>query len=154
VSSQKRFPESETFYASCVARDGDAILLCGPSGSGKSTLALQLMERGFSLVSDDRVQMNGRLVSPPSALEGLLEVRGVGIIRTPFVTNARVILKVLLGMQGDRLPTPEKDQQTGAVVLHINGCLPGDSSRVMAAFQACRGTYDWVTGAGGDTAGI
>ena len=154
MSSQKRFPESETFYASCVAHDGDAILLCGPSGSGKSMLALQLMERGFSLVSDDRVLLDGPLVSPPSALKGLLEVRGVGILRTPFVTNARVILKVLLGMQGDRLPTPEKDPQTGAVVLHINGCLPGDSSRVMAAFQACRGTYDWVTGAGGGTAAI
>ena len=45
---------SENLHASCVASDGRAVLIAGPSGSGKSDLALRLMDRGFTLVSDDR----------------------------------------------------------------------------------------------------
>ncbi|GAN90321.1 HPr kinase/phosphorylase [Gluconobacter thailandicus] len=154
VSSRQRFPDTENFHASCVARDGKAILLCGPSGAGKSILALQLIEAGFSLVSDDRVVMRGEYVSPPAALAGLLEVRGVGILRTSFVTNARVILKVFLGDAGARLPAPERDKETGAVVLHLNGSFPGDLCRIVAAFRACCGAYEWHAGAGGDVPGL
>ena len=34
--------------------DGRAVLIAGPSGSGKSDLALRLLDRGFTLVSDDQ----------------------------------------------------------------------------------------------------
>ncbi|OAG74221.1 HPr kinase [Gluconobacter japonicus] len=154
VSSRQRFPDSENFHASCVARDGKAILLCGPSGVGKSILALQLIETGFSLVSDDRVVMKGPYAGPPPELAGLLEVRGVGLLKTSFVTNARVILKVFLGEAGERLPASERDEKTGAVILYLNGSFPGDLSRVVAAFKACCGEYQWCVGAGADVAGL
>ena len=45
---------AETVHASTVAIDGRAVLISGPSGSGKSDLALRLIDRGFTLVSDDQ----------------------------------------------------------------------------------------------------
>lgn len=148
MSSWQRFPDEENIHASCVAREGKAILLCGPSGAGKSLLALQLIEAGFSLVADDRVLVRAGYAAPPLALRGLLEVRGVGILKTSFVTNARVILKVFLGEEGTRLPEAERDLTTGAVILRLNGSLPGDSMRLIAAFRACCGEYEWHAGAG------
>ena len=41
-------------HASCVAKDGQGLVLIGPSGSGKSTLAMALSEAGFKFLSDDR----------------------------------------------------------------------------------------------------
>jgi HPr kinase/phosphorylase len=82
---------SPTVHASAVLVGARAVLIRGPSGSGKSQLARQLIEmRGNGvaftrLVGDDRVHLeaaNGRLlVRPADALAGLLEVRGVGLIR-------------------------------------------------------------------------
>lgn len=61
------------------------VLLTGDSGSGKSDLALALIDRGHLLVADDAVELvacDGRLSGlSPQALEGLIEVRGVGLVR-------------------------------------------------------------------------
>ena len=71
-------------HASTVAIDGRAVLISGPSGSGKSDLALRLLDRGFTLVSDDQtiVRADGdRLIaSAPPTIAGKLEVRGIGIV--------------------------------------------------------------------------
>ncbi len=40
-------------HASCVERDGKAMLMTGESGSGKSTLAAMLGERGWRLLGDE-----------------------------------------------------------------------------------------------------
>ncbi len=40
-------------HASCVERDGRAIIMTGESGSGKSTLAAMLGERGWRLMGDE-----------------------------------------------------------------------------------------------------
>jgi hypothetical protein len=40
-------------HATCVAREGRGILLCGDSGAGKSTLAYACSRRGWTYVSDD-----------------------------------------------------------------------------------------------------
>ncbi len=45
---------AETIHSSTVATDGRAVLITGPSGSGKSDLTLRLLDRGFTLVSDDQ----------------------------------------------------------------------------------------------------
>ncbi len=74
-------------HATCVARDGNAVLLCGASGAGKSDLALRLLDADWQLVSDDRVHLQhtrGAIVtSSIPAIRGLLEVRGLGIVTVP-----------------------------------------------------------------------
>src|SRR3546814_11301183 len=69
----------QAVHASCVALDGRAVLLMGASGSGKSDLALRLIDRGWSLVSDDYVTLEcrgGKLVAaPPEQIAGRMEVR-------------------------------------------------------------------------------
>ena len=72
------------------------ILIRGPSGAGKSRLAFDLILAGRAgqipptqLVGDDRLLLaaeDGRLVVRPAAeLEGLIEIRGLGIRRCDFV---------------------------------------------------------------------
>jgi hypothetical protein len=42
-------------HASCIAQGENGLALLGPSRSGKSTLAMALTQRGFRLISDDRI---------------------------------------------------------------------------------------------------
>src|ERR1700733_9775941 len=62
-----------------------AVLLRGPSGAGKSDLALRLIEAGGRLVADDQTHLakSGRalVATSPKPLAGLIEVRGIGIVR-------------------------------------------------------------------------
>jgi HPr kinase/phosphorylase len=98
-------------HASCVAINGRALLIKGPSGSGKSGLALQLMGFGARLVADDQtlLQRDGdRIVaSCPTSLFGLIEARGMGILRTESAVDAEVVLVVdLAEICTDRMPPP------------------------------------------------
>ena len=72
-------------HATAVAIDGRALLLRGPSGAGKSDLALRLIDAGARLIADDQSVLRregGRLLAAvPAAIAGLIEVRGVGILR-------------------------------------------------------------------------
>jgi serine kinase of HPr protein (carbohydrate metabolism regulator) len=105
---------SETLHASTVARDGRAVLIAGPSGSGKSDLSLRLIDRGFTLVSDDQtvVQKRGdRLnASPPATILGKMEVRGLGIIDMPFLADVPVALVVELTSDIQRLPDDSRQR--------------------------------------------
>ena len=89
-----RLLSSETVHASTVASDGRAVLISGPSGSGKSDLALRLLDRGFTLVSDDQtiVRRDGdRLVaSAPPTIKGKLEIRGIGIVEMDTIEDVPV----------------------------------------------------------------
>lgn len=87
------------------------MLLRGPSGSGKSDLALRLIDGGARLVADDQVEVavdEDRLVArAPATIAGLLEVRGVGILRVPSVAEAVIGLVIDLAATAeavDRLP--------------------------------------------------
>jgi serine kinase of HPr protein (carbohydrate metabolism regulator) len=99
---------AETIHASSVARDGRAVLITGPSGSGKSDLALRLLDRGFSLVSDDQtlVKRDGdRLVATaPPNIAGKLEVRGIGIVDVDQVSDVPIGLIVELTSEIQRMP--------------------------------------------------
>jgi HPr kinase/phosphorylase len=95
-------------HATCVAIGGRAVLLMGVSGSGKSDLALRLIDRGATLVSDDQTlvsAMDGTLIAtPPDAIAGLIEVRGIGIVPLPFLARAPVALAVRLDEPVVRMP--------------------------------------------------
>ncbi len=102
-----------TMHGTSVLISGAGVLLRGRSGAGKSDLALRLIDCGAVLIADDRVEVRmdqGRVVaSAPAILAGLLEVRGVGILRLPFAPMAELHLVVDLVEPGavDRLPEPE-----------------------------------------------
>lgn len=81
----------------------------GQAGSGKSALALDLLSRGATLVSDDRTVLtrDGEVVvaSSPPAISGLIEARGVGILRADRCKSARLCAVVELDMvEAERLP--------------------------------------------------
>ena len=100
---------SETLHASCVAKEGRAILISGRSGSGKSDLALRLIDRGAVLVSDDYTivrRVGGRLVATaPPNIAGKMEVRGLGILEFPTEPDTPVCLIADLNREVERLPT-------------------------------------------------
>ena len=100
-------------HSSCVAIKGRAILLAGAPGSGKSDLALRLMREGAELVADDQTLLRceeGQLIaSPPPSIEGLIEIRHVGLVKMPFLPRASVAFYVdlvSLDAELDRLPEP------------------------------------------------
>ena len=118
-----RLLSSETIHASTVASDGRAVLISGPSGSGKSDLALRLLDRGFTLVSDDQtiVRRDGdRLVaSAPPTIEGKLEIRGIGIVEMDTVNDVPVALFVELTSEIMRLPDDRRERPVLGVNLPL-----------------------------------
>ena len=114
---------AETVHASTVATDGRAVVILGPSGSGKSDLALRLLDRGFTLVSDDQtvVKKDGeRLVaSAPPNIAGKLEIRGIGIVEMETVTNIPVALLVELTSEIQRLPDENRERPLLGVKLPL-----------------------------------
>jgi HPr kinase/phosphorylase len=101
------------------------MILRGPSGAGKSLLALELIDeweaRGLDakLVSDDRIDIEasgGRLAMlAPKAIEGLVELRGRGIVSRPFVAKSAVHLVV------DLVDTLERMVEEDALVTELEG---------------------------------
>ncbi len=109
-----RLLSSESLHASTVAVGGRAVLITGPSGAGKSDLALRLLDRGFSLVSDDQtiVSRDGdRLIaSAPATIAGKLEIRGIGIVEMDTVADVPVALVVELTSEVTRMPDDSRER--------------------------------------------
>ncbi len=102
-------PAPLILHATCVALNDRAVLITGASGSGKSALALQLMAAGGTLVADDRTELvsDGATLtaSCPTPLRGLIEARGVGLLRADPAGPVQVTLAVDLDKtETDRLP--------------------------------------------------
>ena len=114
---------AETVHASTVAVDGRAILITGPSGSGKSDLTLRLLDRGFTLVSDDQtlVRRSGdRLIaSAPATIAGKLEIRGIGIVEMDTVKDVPLALIVELTGELLRLPDDSRERPILGVALPL-----------------------------------
>lgn len=124
-----------TSVALKLGRGWRAVLLRGPSGAGKSDVALRLVEAGGRLVADDQTHLarTGRAViaTAPSSLAGLIEVRGIGIVK---LGRGQLIARAPLGLlvdlvppgQVERMPEPASEK-----VLDID--LP---RLVLAPFEA------------------
>lgn len=91
-------------HATGLVLDKIGLILRGPSGSGKSLLALSLLDeweirgRPARLVSDDRVDIavvgDGLVMYPPKIIEGLIELRGRGLVSRPFAASSPVHLVI------------------------------------------------------------
>jgi HPr kinase/phosphorylase len=122
------------------------VLLLGPPGSGKSDLALRLLDCGFMLVADDRVEIEDGVARPPPALAGLLEVRGLGILRLPHVQSARLALAVELA-EPPRLPVPARHAELGLPLVAVDARSPSAAQRVALALDCALGRITQIAGA-------
>lgn len=112
---------SETHHASCVAIQGRGLLILGSSGTGKSALALQLMAYGAELVADDRTilkRQNGELIAYcPAAIAGVIEARGIGLLRATATGPVPLAGAVDLGrIETARLPEPRVFEALGCAI--------------------------------------
>ena len=91
---------SSQIHATCVALPEGGVLLRGESGAGKSDLALRLIDGGARLVADDRTELtreDDRLIArAPASIAGLIEARGMGILRLPPEKLAPEVAVVLI----------------------------------------------------------
>lgn len=106
--------------ATCVAIAGRGVLIEGSPGSGKSSLALALIDRGAALVGDDGILLklrDGQLWAlPPPAIDGLLEIRNVGLAKLP-AEAAPVALALRLDPEAPRfVETAERIELAGAEI--------------------------------------
>ena len=127
--------EHRTVHGSSVSISGRAALIVGPSGSGKSALALDLMSRGAVLISDDRTVMSRRgndlVVTAPSAIAGMIEARGIGILNAEYEESATLAVVVDLSSRAEvRLPPRKIVEYLGVDVDLVSG---GDVPGVAAA---------------------
>jgi HPr kinase/phosphorylase len=99
---------SETIHATSVAIDGHGVLILGPSGSGKSDLALRLIDRGAVLISDDytiaSAQDDRLILDAPENIEGVMEIRHLGLVETAFVSAVPARLAIQLAVAPLRMP--------------------------------------------------
>ena len=114
-------------HGTAVRFEGKGLLIKGPSGSGKSDLALRLIDKGAVLVRDDqqliRQTDKGLEMATPERLQGLLEVRGVGIVQVPYEVTCQMEMIVTLKERKDidRLPNTQFDKYFGIQIPKI--CL-------------------------------
>jgi len=104
----------ERLHATCVALDTPAgpmaVLLRGPAGAGKSGLALRLIDEGGRLVADDQVEVSREgerlLARAPAELDGLLELRGFGLVEVPRLAEAPLgfVVDLVAAAEVERLP--------------------------------------------------
>ena len=149
----------QSIHGSCVARDGAGVLLLGPSGCGKSDLTLRLLSRGFVLVADDQVVIEDGFASPAPTLAGLLEVRGLGIVRLQYAAPARLALAAELvrfpwkppsgsderGSQ--RLPQPQTHPQFDLPLITIDAFAASAPDRIGLALDCALGRRAQFAGA-------
>lgn len=137
------------YHASAIMLEGRAIMLTGAAGSGKSSLALQLIEHyGATLIGDDRLILSvdgaGIHVAPHATLAGLLELRGLGLMRLPYAPSAP--LGLVINLQEDAPPRlAEADYFTFAdesvPLLAMRGADATTALRIKYAAQALKNGF-------------
>ena len=134
-------------HGTAIAIDGSAVLLRGPSGAGKSDLGLRLIDAGGRLIADDQSELRrigGTIaVRAPAAIAGLLEVRGLGILRlaaaadVPLLLIADLVAPEVL----ERLPERHSETILG-VTVPVMSLAPFEASaaaKLRLALNAIRG---------------
>ena len=144
-----------------MAIAGRGVLLRGPSGAGKSDLALRLIDAGAVLIADDQTIAEpapdaspdgALLLSPPPAIAGVLEVRGLPIMAVPYATAVplRLVVDLVAPDAVVRLPVPRTVDVLGHLVPGV-ALAPFEASapiKVRLAAAAAAGdkiTFDGQT---------
>ena len=111
-------------HATTIDIAGLGVLILGEVGAGKSDLALRLIADGALLVADDQTWIEvvdgGLRASAPPSIEGLMEQRGVGIVRAPTKRATRLRLAVSLSTAVDRMPEPRTWSLPNTVEPHLS----------------------------------
>lgn len=139
---------------------GLGILIVGDSGIGKSEVALELIRRGHRLVTDDAVNIrniDGKLLGKsPYVTEGMIEVRGLGIIDVPslyglssiqeekFIDFAIKLEKWEQGKNYERLGTDTKFMEILGVNIKeiVLPVMPGRNIAVIIETAAVNHRYN------------
>ncbi|MEM6857692.1 MAG: serine kinase [Pseudomonadota bacterium] len=138
--------DSQIVQASAVAINGRCVLIEGEPGTGKSSLALALISRGAQLIGDDGVYLSRReadgnacvCASPPPNIEGLIEVRGVGLMTRPLAPPTPVALVLSLAAKTERLPESLKHRSWLGCAIPVLPFAPGSiapAERALAALE-------------------
>ncbi len=160
MTSAESVRSGATVHAGCVARrqggSWSGVLLTGPPGAGKSDLMLRLVERGWSLLADDRVRLwttGGVLYGrAPETLAGLIEVRGLDVARLLRRELTRIGLVAAClphGAAFERLPEPRTETLAGVELprLDLNALEPSAPRKLELALARAGRRLD--SGAGG-----
>ena len=88
------------------------------------------------------------MVRPPDTLAGLLEVRGLGVMRLPFLGAARLVLVAeLTAGPVPRLPEPRRDDLLHLPTIAIDP-RPASAAQLLAlAFDSVTGRATQSVGA-------
>lgn len=129
----------EPIHASAFAYEGMGCMLIGDSGTGKSRLVAEAILQGAHLIADDQVRLcnlNNHLVaSPVPELCGVLELRGLGLVKglvkmRDAVHSYPIHLVAELDVAADtRLPDPQSRDYLGIKVPFLR-LLPAPSTSV------------------------
>ena len=116
---------SDTLHASAFAYQGAGCLVLGPSGSGKSRLVAEALTMGAKLVADDQVILSPMMgfvgAAPHPNLQGVLEFRGLGLIRLADTLTKHVLhLAIELDPTADaRAVEPEEREFLGVKLPYL-----------------------------------
>ncbi|HEY0123113.1 MAG TPA: HPr kinase/phosphorylase [Rhizobium sp.] len=124
--------EVTNIHGTAIVVATTGLLFLGPSGIGKSSLAFSCLAAAkplglfAALVADDRVlvsERNGHVIAEcPPTIAGLMEVRGTGILRIPYISPVLIHFAVLPvdPATAERLPDEnERIDVTEAISLPV-----------------------------------
>ena len=124
-------PQKIIVHGSAVAMQCEdfapaAVLLRGVSGSGKSDLSFRLIEAGGRLICDDQVKLEIRhekIITADSveSIRGLMEVRGIGLLKFPVSkpTQLRLVVDLVSREEVPRMPEWETEDILGIPVVRL-----------------------------------
>jgi len=143
-------------HATAIAIDAHAILIRGPSGCGKSDLALRMIDQGATLIADDRCDLDIRpdqvIVSSPDSIAGMIEIRGLGIIKTGAGQCAPVALIVDLvdssdKVDIDRMPENSACNEYGPSIpiIRLASFEASTPAKIRMALAVAKGTLEKIS---------
>lgn len=125
-----------------------ALLILGKPGAGKSELALELMALGAGLVADDQtlLQRDGDEIylRAPSTIRGLIEMRGVGLLKATAYEKAWLVAIVDLDQRETmRLPERMSADVLGVRIPYLRNCVSRAFPAGLKQYVTSLALQDW-----------